>query len=598
MGSIRIAWRASKLVRCPICNSDHSCSATDEDIHFCWRTHHDVPGWVHLGDTRNGFGYFADTGRTGSEGGPALPGAVKPVVSARQSTRKPARRLSPAELSDLLRQHLAGAAERRTMAEVLGVHPDALLRLRTGYVPEAEDEKEHWLFPERDAAGRVVGLLRRYLTGRKKQLQGSRRGLVYDPDAAPGEAVLIVEGPSDVAAAITMGLTAVGKPNNLGGADHLAELLAPHVAAGVPVLVLGENDRKADGQWPGREGAEKTAQALADAWGVPVSWALPPEGVKDLRDWMWESKPDVHDEQACAAIGRKILEEVRARAVAAAPSCGGSLHIGAKRTSVRVAPILRREEGTEPQEHIGAKRTLDPNTLADADSLPDAVKHVLASGATRRPCPRHFTPLLQSRKNPRVGLAFRADCWAFACDVCGARKRSRWLIHLMSLFDGCATLHRWSGDQGKEFEALARRFRRRKANYVAVFTSGGKAEVIASGPVPGMAPVTAPAAAGLIAAALLDLAAGARKPVATNRDWALVEQQTKGDYLRRGAAPRGGFGLVLGRLEKAGMRPAVNEISRGERCDWVFPPDWAEERVELYYDALGSPPWPGEEAGG
>jgi hypothetical protein len=43
------------------------------------------------------------------------------------------------------------------------------------------------------------------------------------------------------------------------------------------------------------------------------------------------------------------------------------------------------------------------------------------------------------------------------------------------------------------------------------------------------------------------------------------------------------------------MAPAVNDASRGQRCDWFFPDRWAEERIELYYDTLGSPPRPGEE---
>src|SRR5262245_27148167 len=113
MGILRIAWRASKLVRCPICNSDHSCSATDEDIHFCWRTHHDVPGWIHLGDTRNGFGYFADTGRPNGQQHQPAAGASR--NGAVRTAKKPAPQLTPAELSEYLRQHLAGAAERRTM---------------------------------------------------------------------------------------------------------------------------------------------------------------------------------------------------------------------------------------------------------------------------------------------------------------------------------------------------------------------------------------------------------------------------------------------------------------------------------------------------
>ena len=50
--------RASKGRRCPVCRGDHSCSVAPDGLTFCWRTHEDVPGWVYLGDSRNGFGLF------------------------------------------------------------------------------------------------------------------------------------------------------------------------------------------------------------------------------------------------------------------------------------------------------------------------------------------------------------------------------------------------------------------------------------------------------------------------------------------------------------------------------------------------------------
>jgi hypothetical protein len=48
-------------------------------------------------------------------------------------------------------------------------------------------------------------------------------------------------------------------------------------------VVLGENDRKPDGRWPGREGAERVAARLR-AGGVPALVRLPPPGAKDLRE--------------------------------------------------------------------------------------------------------------------------------------------------------------------------------------------------------------------------------------------------------------------------------------------------------------------------
>jgi hypothetical protein len=99
-----------------------------------------------------------------------------------------------------------------------------------------------------------------------------------------GEPVLIVEGHSDVAAALTVGLAAVGRPNNVGGVEYLAPLLADFAKQGGEVIVLGENDRRQrpDGEWihPGLEGAEKVTREVADTWRRSIGWTLPPKEVR------------------------------------------------------------------------------------------------------------------------------------------------------------------------------------------------------------------------------------------------------------------------------------------------------------------------------
>src|SRR5206468_7219672 len=51
------------------------------------------------------------------------------------------------------------------------------------------------------------------------------------------------------------------------------------------ISVFGENDRKPNGHWPGRQGALNTATELAKRLGRPVQWSLPPGEAKDLRAW-------------------------------------------------------------------------------------------------------------------------------------------------------------------------------------------------------------------------------------------------------------------------------------------------------------------------
>ena len=112
----------------------------------------------------------------------------------------------------------------------------------------------------------------------KKMRAGGSRGLTI-PDGwidRPGP-VLLVEGPSDTLAATAAGLAAVGRPSNTGGVGHLAGLLAG-MSADREILVVGENDRKDNGSWPGRDGADRTAAALAAELGRPVMVGMPPAG--------------------------------------------------------------------------------------------------------------------------------------------------------------------------------------------------------------------------------------------------------------------------------------------------------------------------------
>lgn len=90
--------------------------------------------------------------------------------------------------------------------------------------------------------------------------------------------VLIVEGMTDAAAAFDLGFIAVGRPSNIGGLSSLRSLLAARKC-----VVVGENDRKADGRWPGRQGVEAVFETLKNE--CEISKIYPPPETKDLRQW-------------------------------------------------------------------------------------------------------------------------------------------------------------------------------------------------------------------------------------------------------------------------------------------------------------------------
>jgi hypothetical protein len=177
----------------------------------------------------------------------------------------------------------------------LGVPEEALTRLHVGWEENNRHRGEHgvwvddgpaWTFPEWSGEGEIIGIQRRFEDERigKRVISGSQRGL-YVPtgwEEMRGP-IYIPEGASDVAALIGVGRCAIGRPRATGGVEHLAKLLR-----GVDrrVIVLGENDRKADGRRPGKEGAEQVARALARELGRRVDVSFPPEGFKDVRDYV------------------------------------------------------------------------------------------------------------------------------------------------------------------------------------------------------------------------------------------------------------------------------------------------------------------------
>jgi hypothetical protein len=216
---------------------------------------------------------------------------------------------------DAIARKLAGNfkdAHRREMAEELGLTEAAVAALPLiGYSPtgfhDGYQEQPCWTFPEVSAGGAVVGINCRYPNGEKRTMRGGNRGLIV-PDGwlnRPGP-VFLPEGASDTLALTALGLSAVGRPSNTGGVDHLAELLQT-VPSDRPIVVIGEYDPKPDGKWPGKDGAINTAAALRERLGRPVHWCLPLDSAKDIREWVHRRKPDPTIADEWAALGKELL---------------------------------------------------------------------------------------------------------------------------------------------------------------------------------------------------------------------------------------------------------------------------------------------------
>ena len=159
------------------------------------------------------------------------------------------------------------------LAQSLGVSADSLQRLGLGW----SDKHGAWSFPMRDAGGNVRGIRLRAPDGRKFAVSGSKDGLFIPEGLAFETALLICEGPTDMAAMLDLGFEAIGRPSCTGGTRLLAELLSNKRPP--EVVIVGDHDE------PGQRGADSLASTLVVYCpAVRVIW--PPEGVKDARAWL------------------------------------------------------------------------------------------------------------------------------------------------------------------------------------------------------------------------------------------------------------------------------------------------------------------------
>ena len=388
-----------KSESCPVCGHRGRCKKSTErglDLVVCFRPA-EADGRYRVVKENGPCAVFA---RIGS---PADPENFK--ADRRQRPARPRPPRQPRYFDDIAERYNREITDGQVaeLADELGVSAESLRTIHVGHTGQCP------CFPERDADGNVIGINERRGPDAKPRYmvrKGDRRGLVV-PDRLSElpDPTLIIEGPSDAAAALTMGLTAVGRPNDKGGADHLAKLLA-----GRDVLVIGENDQKSDGGWPGRDGAQHVARALATAWGKPVRWALPPEDTKDVRDYLLQNEGiDPH------GLGRELLEHFVQAATAEAPEAEPeakatptttSTSSGFARTDSGNAEALADRHG----DHIRWSQGLDFCIYAAGRWTPDTTGEVHRMAVeTIRAMHREAEKLSDAERKERISHALKSE---------------------------------------------------------------------------------------------------------------------------------------------------------------------------------------------
>lgn len=254
---------ATKKHPCEVCGKDTWCSFGDRAI-LCQREPSDFPfdrgGWFHPynGERRKQFN-------------PPKKSIVEPIKNFDQV-------LEFWEAStSCLRLEL--------FANLLGVKFEALNWLDCSqYVPR-NSYNQAWAFPMRDGMGNCVGIRLRDEQGNKWAVKGSRQGL-FIPSYLEGNddgTCFITEGPTDCAAALSLGFYSIGRPSCNSNPEQILIALREHKI--LRVVIVADNDTKfrmSGEEWsPGAEGAKQLAKVLRK----PYVIFMPP-GCKDFRQFV------------------------------------------------------------------------------------------------------------------------------------------------------------------------------------------------------------------------------------------------------------------------------------------------------------------------
>lgn len=245
---------------CPVCGKPDWCQMGDKAVK-CMRIESDHAcksgGWYHFLDDI---------------------GVEKVVVVQPKAAKQPL-----PNAGAMIRKWMADTSEARLIAlsESLGVLTRALVDLSACWAPRYNA----WAFPMKDGYGETIGIRLRAMDGRKWAVTGSRQGVFlpgnindgYAADLTYGRVFYICEGPTDTAAALSLGLPAIGRPSCNSGTDILKVALKQLHAN--RVVIVADRDPNG-GMTPGAKGAMRLKQDLPYVSTV----FIPP--AKDIREFV------------------------------------------------------------------------------------------------------------------------------------------------------------------------------------------------------------------------------------------------------------------------------------------------------------------------
>lgn len=243
--------RVSKKNRCPICNHDSWCLMADKVV-LCMRESSSTQKVLKTGET----GYLHRL-----EGNHPIP--------PHKATTRPERKIDWDELLE------SWPHKHGELAEQLGLPASAFMAMGTRWATP----HRAWAFPMTDGCCKTVGIRLRSPSGQKWSVTGSHTG-VFLPMQMWGHGyrgvdyLWIVEGATDTAAAVSLGLTVIGRPSCSGGLEYI-RMLVNRIRLFLWRIVI-----VADRDGPGLEGAEVLQRHL------PVMSTILMLPAKDMREFV------------------------------------------------------------------------------------------------------------------------------------------------------------------------------------------------------------------------------------------------------------------------------------------------------------------------
>ncbi len=166
------------------------------------------------------------------------------------------------------------------LSESLGVSPESLIQLSMGW-----NGTSAYSFPMRDESNAVIGIRLRSINGKKWSVTGSRSGLFIPRKLPCTGPIYVVEGPTDTAAMLTLGLCCIGRPSNTAGNQHIVDYAKRFLPRRDVVIVQNNDPVGSDARRMTESGSANLQAALLKS-GASLNVVVVTPPVKDVREWL------------------------------------------------------------------------------------------------------------------------------------------------------------------------------------------------------------------------------------------------------------------------------------------------------------------------